>query len=184
MIFKASKSNFFILLAKFSNCMRSEPLNILRKQLTSLDQATLSRICIDLAKYRKENKEYLQYILFESANVESYVEDVTTFLQKDFESLSRSAAKRLKELRGIRKQLRKHIRFIKQPAAELSLLLWFCQMLLQYFDRQDLRRSATAIFTSSIVKAENIFNKLHEDIRLDYENTFTELQAEGRKTFL
>jgi hypothetical protein len=48
----------------------------------------LQAICIRLARYKKENKELLNYLLFEAHNEHGYVQQVKTELELMFEEIA------------------------------------------------------------------------------------------------
>src|SRR3712207_8494859 len=49
---------------------------LFRSELTSLPPKKVTELCLRLAKYRKENKELLSYLLFEAHNEQGYIESV------------------------------------------------------------------------------------------------------------
>ena len=44
--------------------MKSGTLADIKKELQELEPKQLAELCIALAKYKKDNKEYLDYLLF------------------------------------------------------------------------------------------------------------------------
>ena len=46
--------------------MKAATLNELRKELQALSSKELVEICLRLAKYKKESKELLTYLIFEA----------------------------------------------------------------------------------------------------------------------
>ncbi|HQS05530.1 MAG TPA: hypothetical protein PLT16_07820, partial [Daejeonella sp.] len=60
--------------------MKPEKLSDLKKELSGLSVHELTDICLRLAKYKKENKELLTYLLFDSDKPMKYTEEVKNFL--------------------------------------------------------------------------------------------------------
>ncbi|MBK9355083.1 MAG: hypothetical protein IPN09_14290 [Bacteroidetes bacterium] len=48
--------------------MKSTTLNDIKKEINQLSAKELAELFLLLAKFKKENKEYLSYLLFESHN--------------------------------------------------------------------------------------------------------------------
>jgi hypothetical protein len=48
--------------------MKSTTLNDIKKEINQLSARELAELFLLLAKFKKENKEYLSYLLFESHN--------------------------------------------------------------------------------------------------------------------
>ena len=56
--------------------MKAASVNDLKEELKSLPPARLVDVCVRLIKYKKENKELLNYLLFEAHDEQGYVEQV------------------------------------------------------------------------------------------------------------
>ena len=53
--------------------MKAASLSEIKKELSNQDEKRLLELCMRLAKYKKESKELLTYLLFESNNEQTYV---------------------------------------------------------------------------------------------------------------
>ena len=56
--------------------MKAASLSEIKKELKSIPQEVLVEMALRVAKYKKENKELLSYLLFESHNESSYIDSV------------------------------------------------------------------------------------------------------------
>ena len=56
--------------------MKAASLSEIKKELLGQDESTVQELCMRLAKYKKENKELLTYLLFEAHNEPTYIENV------------------------------------------------------------------------------------------------------------
>ena len=56
--------------------MKAATVNELKKELETRNQAQLLSFCLRLAKFKKENKELLTFLLFEAGDIAAYVENV------------------------------------------------------------------------------------------------------------
>lgn len=153
----------------------------LRKSLSEKTPKELMELCLKMAKYKKENKEYLTYLIYEAPNEEAYVEGVKRLLAEEFECLDRSSFYRLKK--SIRKTLRiciKYIRYSKNKATEAELRLTFCKELVQM--SPSIKRSTTLknIYYQQLKMTRKAVDKLHEDLQFDYEEELRELEKNYR----
>lgn len=153
----------------------------LRKSLSEKTPKELLELCLQMAKYKKENKEYLTYLIYEAPNEAAYVEGVKRLLASEFEDLDRSSFYRLKK--GVRKALRlciKYIRYSKNKATEAELRLTFCKELVQM--RPSIKRSTILknIYYQQRKMTLKAVDKLHEDLQFDYEEELRELEETYR----
>lgn len=54
--------------------MKAASINELKTELKHLETDELVALCLRLAKYKKENKELLDYMLFEASDERGYVQ--------------------------------------------------------------------------------------------------------------
>src|SRR5688572_17441404 len=108
--------------------MKAASINEIRKELDTQDPDAIREMCMRLAKFKKENKELLTYLLFEGHNEQAYVENVKEEINEQFTTLPDG-----RNVYFIKKTLRKILRFanrqIKYSAikeTELELRIYFC----------------------------------------------------------
>ena len=53
--------------------MKPSSISQIQKELTTFDQPQLIDVCMRLAKYKKENKELLSYLLFEEYDENKFI---------------------------------------------------------------------------------------------------------------
>ncbi len=163
--------------------MKTESLNSLRKHLSTLSSMELAQLCVDMAKYRKENKEYLQYLLFERHDHDILITDIVTSLDETMKNLSRTPSTRVKEVRKVQKEIKKYIRFIKNPVYELQLLLWFSDALALIAESRIARPHFISLYAAQVKRMTIIFDKLHEDIQYDYRDALQHAIARDLNAF-
>ena len=155
--------------------MKVEKLSDLKKELKSLNSERLVEICLKLSKYKKENKELLSYLLFDSTNPFLYAENVKEMLKPGFLSLSRPSYTSTKEIRKIIRLITKHAKYTGSKEVETELLLWFCEQFLEYADTRTHHKPLLLIFSRQIEKIKRILPKLHEDFQFDFGTTYTQI---------
>ena len=68
--------------------MKAATLKELKLELSELSQEQLLKICLHLAKFKKENKELLTYLLLESESEDGYIETVKEEVDELFKSIN------------------------------------------------------------------------------------------------
>jgi len=160
--------------------MIPEKLSDIKKELKSLNSDQLIETCLRLAKYKKENKELLSYVLYNADDPLGYAEAVKTGLLEEFQTLKKYDYHSVKSLRKILRLLAKHSKYTGSPEVELELLLWFCKNYLLYADTRSHYKPLQTIFTRQLEKIKKLFAKLHEDLQFDYANEYQAILEEAQ----
>jgi hypothetical protein len=156
--------------------MQTATIAQLRKEMQLLSHAELLTVCTRMIKYKKENKELLSYILFESKNEQSFVLEVKQEIQAQFDEVNTASifwAK--KTLRKILRMIVKQAKFSGQPATAIELHIYFCQQLktLPYpIFESGLVQS---MFQNQLKKIQKYILTLHEDLQFDYTQILSQL---------
>jgi hypothetical protein len=150
-------------------------LQQIKKELQHLPQEQLTELCLRLVRYKKENKELLAYLLFESNNEQDFIESIKAEAGFMFSQLPAQSYFTAKALRKILKMLTKYTKFIGSKPAEIELLLNFCQNYLQYVVRQTAYKPIRLIFTRQLDKIRTSISKLHEDLQFDYSQDYNRM---------
>ena len=162
--------------------MKLEKLSNIKKELQVLDAQQLSAICLRMAKYKKENKELLNYLLFNADDPMEYAESIKTSLQIDFITLQKHYYYSIKTLRKILRLMNRHIKFTGSKQVEIELLLWFCRNFLAHADVKSSYKPLKALFIRQLEKIDKILIKLHEDLQFDYRIEFEALIRDAEKS--
>ncbi|MBL4674640.1 MAG: hypothetical protein JKY70_00275 [Mucilaginibacter sp.] len=154
----------------------------IKKELQHLPAEQLAELCLRLTRYKKENKELLAYLLFESHNEQVFIESVKAEAGFMFSQLPVQSYFTAKGLRKILKLLNKYIKFIGNKAAEVELLINFCQNYMQYVIKQTSHKPIRLILIRQVEKIRTTLSKLHEDLQYDYVNDYEQLldDADGK----
>jgi hypothetical protein len=141
----------------------------IKKELEGLSPKALKALCLRLAKYKKENKELLGYLLFEAHDEEGYIRKVKEEIAEGFNAINKANlywAK--KSIRKILKLATKYIRYSGHKQTEAELLLYFCRQLKD--SGISFRQSTTLLnlYQAQLKKADKALATLHEDLQYDY----------------
>ena len=161
--------------------MKPEKLVDIKKELLTREVRDLSEICLRMAKYKKENKELLSYLLFSADDPLDYAETIKSGLEDNFLALKRHSYYDMKTLRKILRVVNRHIKFTGSRQVEIELLLWFCRNFLTYADTRSSYKPLGALFVRQLEKIMKTFEKIHEDLQFDYRTEIEGLINEASK---
>jgi hypothetical protein len=159
--------------------MKTEKLNVIKKELNGLSVQQLADICLRLSKYKKENKELLNYLLYDAGDPLAYAEQVKSFLEEEFRAMPRHYYQSSKSLRKILRLMNRHAKYTASKQVELELLLWFCANFIKYADPRTSHKPLQAILLRQLDKIKAILPKLHEDLQFDYSREYEKLVKEA-----
>ncbi|QEH41963.1 hypothetical protein [Chitinophaga sp. XS-30] len=149
--------------------MRTATITELKKELNTVPPAELVELCLRLAKFKKESKELLTYLLFEAHDLDAYIASVKEFIDLEFASLSTSHLYYTKKtLRKILRITNKHIRFTGSKQAEAELLLFFCEKMRRSGIKLDNSVQLSNLYFQQLRKIEKSIAAQHEDLQYDY----------------
>jgi len=148
----------------------------LRQELQHRSAEDLLEYCLRLARFKQENKELLAFLLFESGDMDGYLNKVKDDIALQFEEVNKIQlyfAK--KNLRRILRQVNKQIRYTGSKQVEVELLLHFCLLLTA--SGIEIRKSTVIwnILKTQIKKIEKALSGLHEDLQYDYQKEMKSL---------
>ncbi|MEK6783795.1 MAG: hypothetical protein AABY93_18995 [Bacteroidota bacterium] len=150
--------------------MKAASLQEIKKELHTLDSEAAQDLCMRLAKYKKENKELLTYLLFEANNEQAYIENVKEELGELFKMVPATNVYLIKKtLRKILRLTNKQIKYSGIKQTELELRIFFCTKMKE---AKIPRISGTVLFNlyqQQLKKIESSIDKLPEDLQADYE---------------
>lgn len=158
--------------------MKVASLKELRDELKLYSPEDIQALCIRLIKYKKENKELLSYLMFNSDNEQEFIQSIKAEIDADFDAMNRSNTYLIKKsLRKILRNTAKYIKYSGIKTTELDLLIYVCKKIRK--SRIPLSRSIALrnIYVRQLMKIENVLSKQHEDIRFDYEDDIAYLKA-------
>lgn len=161
--------------------MESPKLNNIRKELNHLPKEVLAEYCLKIAKYKTENKEFLNYLLFYSDNNELYIAEIKKLLDEGFAGLPYSDYTATKVLRKLTRLMNKHIKFIGNKAQELELALYFCHLFIEESSPKTHHKPLIALLFRQLKRIEKLIPKLDEDLQFDFQHEFDTLISEFKK---
>ena len=155
--------------------MKTATVTQLKKELKHHSQAELIALCLRLSKFKKENKELLTYLLFET-DEDLYIQSVKKEISTLFYEINTSSYYFIKKsIRKILRNTKKYIRYSQKKETEIELLLHFNSELKKV--KKPIARNVTLqnIFDRQLITIKKSILKLHEDLQYDYNVELEEL---------
>ncbi|MES2622012.1 MAG: hypothetical protein V4615_14270 [Bacteroidota bacterium] len=151
--------------------MKAATVHELKEELKHQSAAQLLELCSRLARFKKENKELLTYLLFEAQDEQAYIKSVKDYIDIQFEEIPEGNSLYLvkKSLRKILRHVNKYIRYTGSKTVEIQLLLYYCGKLKE--SEIPIRKSTalTNIYQTQLKKIGKVLPTLHEDLQYDYQ---------------
>lgn len=158
--------------------MKAVSLKELKQELNTCSHKELQELCLRLSRFKKENKELLTYLLFESSNESTYIESVKTYMDEQFEGINtKSYFYMRKSIRKILTNTKKFIRYTPNKATEVELLLHFCEKLKDFSPSIKNSQQLVNVYNRQILLIKKIVGTLHEDLQYDYNLTIRSLET-------
>jgi hypothetical protein len=156
--------------------MKIASVNEIKQELSHVSQKELVTLCLQLAKFKKENKELLTWLLFESHDLPGYIETVKKEMDEQFGDVNKSSLYQAKKtLRKILRIANKYIRHTGSKEAEVEILLYYCQSLKSSGIPFHKSTALNNIYLAQIKKINAIVETLHEDLAYEYAGKVQEL---------
>ncbi len=150
--------------------MKSFTLSELKKELKLLPANDLVDLCVSMAKYKKDNKDFLGYLLVDSYDKPGFVVDIKKEIDSHFEDLrSQSNLYYIKKsLRKLLRTLTKYCKYINDKAITCDLHIYFCQKVKG--SKIPIRKSQLIVnmYEQQLKKIRKLVATLHEDLQNDY----------------
>ncbi|CAI8376219.1 MAG: Uncharacterised protein [Polaribacter sejongensis] len=156
--------------------MKAVTLKQLKDELSHKSANELKELCIHLSKFKKENKELLTYLMFESHDEEQYIQSVKDQMDVFFTEINtKSFFYVRKSVRKVLTLTKKFIRYSKKKETEVALLLYFCYKLKNFKPSINRSTRLTNTFDRQIILVKKAIATLHEDLQYDYQLELNDL---------
>lgn len=149
--------------------MKTATVHEIKKELAAWEPGQVQDLCMRLAKFKKDNKELLTYLLFEAHDEQAYVLDAQRQIEEEFVALSNLNVYYIKKsVRRILRLANKQIKYSGLPKTELALRIHFCQQMKNNAIPMDKSVVLANVYQQQMSKIDKALSKLEEDLRYDY----------------
>ena len=157
--------------------IKTNSIHSIKKELQLLPKEIIIEYCLRMTKYKKENKELLNYLLFEADSEEDYIAVLKDDISMAFAEINQQTFYYTKKnIRRILKMTTKHIKYSSKKETEIELLIFFCQQMqncgVSFKDSPVMLN----LYKRQINNIEKALLKLHEDFRIDYEDDLEKIK--------
>lgn len=158
--------------------MKAASLNEVKKELNLLPAEELVELCLALAKYKKDNKEFLGYLLFQSHDKTVFLNEVKAMIDLHFLELDPQANLYYvkKSLRKLLRTIAKFSKYMGDKGLTAELTIYFCSKLKNAgipFKKSQLLLN---MYEQQLKKINALVASLHEDLQADYFDEVEKIQ--------
>lgn len=161
----------------YISTMKAASIKEIKSVLEQMPAQELLPLTLRLARFKKENKELITYLLFEANDEHGYVRSVKELIDEQFEGINHS------NLYYVKKTLRKTLRLISRYSkysnhtqTMVDLLIYFCTKVRSA--NIPIKKSTALInlYASQIKKIGKEIETMHEDLQYDYRKQLTSIE--------
>ncbi len=149
--------------------MNTASVKEIKSELSHRSHQEMMTIVLRLARFKKENKELLSYLLFEAENEALFVADIKEEIDDQFVNLNRKSYYLMKKgIQKILRNIKKHIRYSPVKETEVELLLYFCKKLKNNKPAMKYNSVIRNMYAKQLEMASKKIKGLNEDLQYDY----------------
>ncbi len=149
--------------------MKSASVKELKTTLENATSNELIEYCLQLIKFKKENKELLTYLIYDQNDTNQYAKNVQEYLNTLFEDVN------IKQLYFAKKTIRKiimlankYIKYSKNAIVEIDIHLFVTEKIKALKLPLEQNKALLNIYNNQIKKINKTLINLHEDEQYDY----------------
>jgi hypothetical protein len=152
-------------------------LSEIKTELKELDKEQLLELCLSLAKYKKDNKEYLGFLLFRAHDKRAFMAQLKELIDHDFVELKKQPNLYYvkKGLRRILRIINKYCKYVGDKALEADIHIYFCSAIKQSGIPYHREKRIVNLYQAELKKINAIIKGLHEDLQQDYRSALDEI---------
>ena len=156
--------------------MKTATVSEIKRELKSKSDEELLALCLHLSKFKKENKELLTYLLYESSDEEAFISGVKAEVEELFGEINTHSYYYIKKsVRKILRLIKKYIRYSKKKETEAQLLIHFSECLRSMNPPIQRDVALYNIYKRQVEMIHKAIGTLHEDLQYDYQQELQRL---------
>lgn len=150
--------------------MKSATVAELKKELAELPADRAVELTLRLARFKKENKELLTFLLYESHDIPGFIRQIKAEMDDEFLKMNRDTVYLAKKsLRKILRLIGKFSRYIGTTEAEVELLTHFIANIHKANIPYRGGAVISNLYDNSVKKIRKLIGEMDEDLRYDWE---------------
>ncbi|MFY0644983.1 MAG: hypothetical protein JXR19_10995 [Bacteroidia bacterium] len=149
----------------------------IKKELQTKSESEMLELTLKLARFKKDNKELLTYLLFEADDEEDYIKEIKLEISEGFKDINTSSYYYIKKtVRKVLRNTKKHIRYSKLKQTEVELLLHFCLELADMEPSFTGNIALRSLMDRTKQQIKTALKGLHEDLQYEYKRDLDKLK--------
>jgi hypothetical protein len=149
--------------------MKAASIAELKSELQNIEKKALIEFCLRFARFKKENKELLSFLLFEANDPEQFVEAAKKEIENMFADINTSNVYYIKKsVRKILRLIYRYARYSNEKQVEAELLTTFCNQMTAFAIPMQKSVSLHGIYLSQHKKLLKTVSSLHPDLQHDF----------------
>lgn len=159
--------------------MKAASSKEIKSALLEQSSTQLIDLCLRLARFKKENKELLTYLLFEEQDEDAYIHSAKKVIDEGFQTLNiQSVYIAKKNLRKIIRITNKFIKYSGIDTTEITLLIYVCRCIQESGLKLNNSVALRNIYLSLLKKINTKISGMHEDLQYDFNKEIQELEIQ------
>lgn len=149
--------------------MKAATIKEIKSALEDLPPHELLPLTLRLAKFKKENKELITYMIFEANNETGYIQSVKVEVDSQFDDINHSSLYFVKKsLRKILRLINRYAKYSAETQTGIELLIYFCKKIKEKKIPVNKSTALVNLYDGQLKKIRKEINTLHEDLQYDY----------------
>lgn len=148
--------------------MKTSSISEIKVELEHKGNKELLLLCLRLAKFKKENKELITFLLFEENDIISFTENVKIEIDDYFKEINSSNIYYIKKsVRKILRNVNKYIKFAASKQVEAEILIHFCNNFINFSIPVQKSQQLRKMYEGQLQKTDVVLASLHPDLQYD-----------------
>ena len=149
--------------------MKAASIKEIKAELENLPANDLLPLTLRLAKFKKENKELLTYLLFEAGDEKGYIQSIKAAVDEQFEDINHSSLYFVKKsLRKILRLINRYTKYSDKTETGVELLIYFCQKIKSAGIPIQKSTALVNLYEGQLKKIRKELSSMHADLQYDY----------------
>jgi hypothetical protein len=149
--------------------MKAASITEIKKELKTRTHQELLDHCLRMAKFSKDSKELLTFLLFEADDEAEFIRNVKQQYAGEFATINNSSFYLTKKgLRKILRELKKITRYSGRKETKVELMLFFCSEMLELGRVVREYYMLSNLYEREKEAIRKTISTLHEDLQYDY----------------
>jgi len=156
--------------------MKAVTIKELKDELVNYSPKELRELCLRLARFKKENKELMTYLMFEASDESSYIENIKHEVDEQLAQINKKSPYLIKKsFRKIVRTIRKYSHYSLKKETEVELMIFFCAKIKKFTPSVTSNSGLHKFYLRQVDIIRKKIPLLHEDLQFDFGTELSDL---------